>query len=119
GTRGAVTRGDVPSQAVQECAGGEVDAWGPSGANMGRREDADTSRIMTLGVSGGGLAVVALRGVWDHLTAMGTHVRDPGEIGAPKHRSQASIRGSNRYRGERAGPHTCATCGKPMLPLAV
>jgi dienelactone hydrolase len=56
----AVTKCNGSSPTVQEFSDADADDLEATLAYIGQREDADTSRIMTLGVSGGGLAVVAL-----------------------------------------------------------
>jgi len=55
-----VTKCDGSSPTVQEFSDADADDLEATLAYIGQREDADTSRIITLGVSGGGLAVVAL-----------------------------------------------------------
>jgi dienelactone hydrolase len=55
-----VTKCDGSSPTVQEFSDADADDLEATLAYIGEREDADTGRIMTLGVSGSGLAVVAL-----------------------------------------------------------
>jgi pimeloyl-ACP methyl ester carboxylesterase len=56
----AVTKQDGSSPTVQELSDADADDLEATLAYIGQCEDADTSRVMTLGISGGGLAVVAL-----------------------------------------------------------
>jgi dienelactone hydrolase len=55
-----ITKCDGSSPTVQDFFNADADDLEAALAYIGRREDADTSRIMMLGVSGSGLAVVAL-----------------------------------------------------------
>jgi pimeloyl-ACP methyl ester carboxylesterase len=54
------TKCDGSSPTVQEFMDADANDLEAALASIGRRVDADTSRIMALGVSGGGLAVIAL-----------------------------------------------------------
>jgi dienelactone hydrolase len=55
-----ITKCDGSSPTVQDFFDADADDLEAALAYIGRREDADTSRVMMLGVSGSGLAVVAL-----------------------------------------------------------